>query len=71
MFLDLFNDLNEVSDFRKNEFMLRLFFQSGDGKLRGLEKTLMNDDERFDFSNLTQGKDEKIDLNIEDVPIRE
>ena len=71
LFLELFNDLNEVSDYRKNEWMLRLFFQSGDGKLRGLEKTLMNDDERFDFSNITQGKDEKIDVDVVDVPIRE
>ena len=70
LFLDMFNDLNEVSDFRKNEWMLRLFFQSGDGKLRGLEKTLMNDDERFDFSNITQGKDEKIDVDVADIPIR-
>lgn len=70
LFLDLFNDLNEVSDYRKNEFILRLFFQSGDGKLRGLEKTLQNDDERFDFSNITQGKDEKIDVNVADIPIR-
>lgn len=70
LFLEMFNDLNEVSDYRKNEWMLRLFFQSGDGKLRGLEKTLMNDDDRFDFSNITQGKDEKIDVNVADVPIR-
>ena len=47
-----------------------MFFQSGDGKLRGLEKTLMNDDERFDFSNITQGKDEDIKVDIADVPIR-
>ena len=70
LFLDMFNNLDEVSDFRKNEWMLRLFFQSGDGKLRGLEKTLMNDDERFDFSNITQGKDEKIDVDVADIPIR-
>ena len=70
LFLDLFNDLNEVSDYRKNEFILRLFFQSGDGKLRGLEKTLQNDDERFNFSNITQGKDEKIDVNVAEIPIR-
>ena len=71
LFLQMFNDLNEVSDYRKNEFMLRLFFQSGDGKLRGLEKTLMNDDERFNFSNITQGNDEDIKVDVADVPIRE
>lgn len=70
LFLDLFNDLNEVSDYRKNEFILRLFYQSGDGKLRGLEKTLMNDDERFDFSNITQGNNEDIKVDVANIPIR-
>lgn len=70
LFLDLFNDLNEVTDYRKNEFILRLFYQSGDGKLRGLEKTLMNDDERFDFSNITQGNNEDIKVDVADIPIR-
>ena len=72
LYLELFNDLNIHTDYRKTEFILRLFYQSGDCKLRGLEKTLMNDDERLglDFSNVTQGKDENIDVNLEDIKSR-
>ena len=34
MFLELFDDLNTSVDFKKNEFMLKHFFQPKDPKLR-------------------------------------
>lgn len=34
VFLELFDDLNKSIDFKKNEYMLRQFFQSSDPKLR-------------------------------------
>ena len=33
-YLDIFNDLNISCDYKKNEYMLRMFFQSKDPKLR-------------------------------------
>jgi hypothetical protein len=33
-FLDFFDDLNKSVDFKKNEFILKHFFQSSDPKLR-------------------------------------
>jgi hypothetical protein len=61
IYLDLFEDLDKVNDFYKNEFVLSLFFTSKESK------TLL-----LGNSNINMSKENKIDnrFNIEDKNLR-
>ncbi len=65
LFLDLFEDLDKSVDWKKNEFILKLFFQEPNKAPQGLDKvfdTKMADD-------ITKSKD-GIEVDIENVELR-
>ena len=60
VFLSFFDDLNKSIDFKKNEYILRQFFQPKDPKLRkeinvlgdGIVRIVNNDNERVDLTKV-------------------
>lgn len=65
IFLDLFEDLDKSVDWKKNEFILKLFFQEPNKKPQGLDKVF----ETAEADDITKNKD-KIEIPIEDVKLR-
>ncbi len=55
-FLDLFEDLNTSIDFKKNEYILKMFFQPENEKLRKPIEVISDPD------NITAGCEDKIDV---------
>lgn len=66
VFLDLFEDLDEVVDWKKNEFILKLFFQEPGKEPKGLDKVF---DKIADVDDITKNDDE-IKVDIENMEIR-
>lgn len=68
VFLDLFEDLDEVVDWKKNEFILKLFFQEPNKEPKGLDKV-------FDVVKTSNPDDitkngDGIKVDIENMEIR-
>lgn len=59
-FLGLFEDLNKSVDWKKNEYVLKMFFQPEDPKLRKPIEVISDPD------NITAGCEQKI--NVDDLP---
>ena len=56
-FLDHFDDLNHSCDFKKNEYILKLFFQSDNPSLK-------KDIEVIDIDEITSGNEDKIRIPL-------
>lgn len=65
IFLDLFEDLDLSTDFKKNEYILKLFFQEPNKKPQGLDK-VFNVKKADDITK----NEDKIEIPIEDVKLR-
>ena len=61
-FMDYFDDLNTSIDFKKNEYILKMFFQSSDPKLRREIEVISNPDE-------IRNQDEKGGGDIMKIPV--
>ena len=71
IWLDFFNDLTETSDYKKNEFVLKLFFQEKGKKFKGLEDVFKYEKLEDIYDNrITDGDKDDIKVNVADVPIR-
>ena len=71
IWLDFFNDLAETSDYKKNEFILKLFFQEKGKKFKGLEDVFKDEKLEDIYDNrITDGDKDDIKVDIADVPIR-
>jgi hypothetical protein len=66
VFLDLFEDLDEVVDWKKNEFILKLFFQEPGKEAKGLDKVF---NKIADVDDITKNDDD-IKVDIENMEIR-
>lgn len=58
-FLDLFDDLNKSIDFKKNEYILKMFFQPEDPKLRKPIEVITDTD------NITDGCEQQINKDVD------
>ena len=65
LFLDLFEDLDKSTDWKKNEFILKLFFQEPGKGAQGMEKIFKD----MTPDDITKN-DDKITIPIEDVELR-
>ncbi len=65
LFLDLFEDLDKSTDWKKNEFILKLFFQEPGKGAQGMEKIFKD----VSPNDITKNND-KITVPIEDVELR-
>jgi len=65
LFLDLFEDLDKSTDWKKNEFILKLFFQEPGQKAKGMDKIFKD----MTPDDITKN-DDKITIPIEDVDLR-
>ena len=65
LFLDLFEDLDKSTDWKKNEFILKLFFQEPGKGAQGMEKIFKD----VSPNDITKNND-KITNPIEDVELR-
>ena len=65
LFLDLFEDLDKSVDWKKNEFILKLFFQEPNKDPKGLDKVF----DTTKANDITKSK-EGIEVDIENVEIR-
>ena len=72
IWLDFYNDLAIETDYKKNIFVLKLFFQEQGKKFKGLE-AIFKDETLEDIydERITDGDKQDIKGNIEDIPIRE
>jgi len=71
IWLDFFNDLNETTDCKKNEFILKLFFQEQGKKFKGLEEVFKDESLENIYDNrITDGDKDDIKVDIADIPIR-
>ena len=68
VFLDLFEDLDEVVDWKKNEFILKLFFQEPNKEPTGLDKVFKKV-EKSDPDDITKNNN-NIKVDIEKMEIR-
>ena len=72
IYLEFFNDLNVVSDYKKNEFMIKLMMQEKGKAFKGLEDVFKDETLEDIYDNrITDGDKDDIKGNIEDIPIRE
>ena len=65
LFLDLFEDLDKSTDWKKNEFILKLFFQEPGKGAQGMDKIFKD----ISPNDITKN-DDKITVPIEDVELR-
>jgi hypothetical protein len=65
LFLDLFEDLDKSTDWKKNEFILKLFFQEPGKGAQGMDKIFKD----VSPNDITKN-DDKITVPIEDVELR-
>ena len=65
LFLDLFEDLDKSTDWKKNEFILKLFFQEPGKGAEGMDKIF----KVVNPNDITKN-DDKITVPIEDVELR-
>ncbi len=71
IYLDFWNDLSEVSDYKKNEFVLKLFFQEKGKAFKGLENVFKDETLENIYDNrITNGDKQDIKVDVADVPIR-
>ena len=59
-FMDLFEDLNKSTDFKKNEYILKIFFRSADPKLRKEIDVITNDDTKGEIDGFRIPVDVKV-----------
>ena len=72
IWLDFFNDLAEVSDYKKNIFVLELMMQEQGQAFKVLEEIFKDETLEDIYDNRITDKDKQdIKGNIEDIPIRE
>ena len=72
IFLDFFNDLAIETDYKKNIFVLKLFFQEQGKSFKGLEKVF--EDEKLEDiydERITDGDKQDIKVDVSEIPIRE
>ena len=71
VYLDFFNDLNVVTDYKKNEFMIKLMMQEKGKALKGLEDVFKDEKLEDIYDNrITDGDKDDIKVDVADVPIR-
>tara|TARA_E500000318_G_scaffold83840_1_gene79531 strand:+ start:1336 stop:1977 length:642 start_codon:yes stop_codon:yes gene_type:complete len=73
IFLDLFEDLDKSVDWKKNEFILKLFFQEPNKKPQGLDKIFQDQSEEDVKKNMLNDitkNDDGVKIDIENSKIR-
>ena len=71
IWLDFFHDLNIETDYKKNIFMLKLFFQEQGKKFKGLEDIFKDETLEDIYDNrITDGDKDDIKVDVAEIPIR-
>jgi len=72
IWLDFFVDLETDTNYKKNIFMLKLFFQEKGKAFKGLEEIFKDETLEDIYDNrITDGDKDDIKVDVADVPIRE
>lgn len=71
IWLDFYDDLAIETNYKKNEFILKLFFQEQGKKFKGLEEVFKDETLEDIYDNrITDGDKDDIKVDIADRPIR-